>query len=294
MADNITPDPPAPRDPMEAARWSHTRLRRRLMDGHHKTDVETRRREHMGSVRSAGQGPIDLSANPFRVINRERSVLYSRAPDVRSSGSAAGLIGEGGILEESGIWSTMTRFQSWVLGCREYLLRLSVADSALNFRPVPPDLVLAASSPDSPDLPVRVAELRLRTKPGGSDQWWCWDVLDISDPGFPVYRVVEARHDDYPAADLSAVYLSTTDNPDGDFSGENYPYRRADGTPVLPYVLYHAERLGDRLWDAHEEIELLEGSLNLAVLLGFWVHSMRDASWPQRWGVNVQPAGLEI
>ena len=59
-------------------------------------------------------------------------------------------------------------------------------------------------------------------------------------------------------------------------------------------MLFHAETLGDRLFDPYEEIELVEGSLNLAVLLSFWTHTMRDASWPQRYAVNCQPAGIGL
>ena len=282
------PSPPTPGDPLEAARIRHTRLRRRLLDGAHRQDVVDRRLRLLGSVRSAAHGDVDLSANPFRVINRERAVLYNSPPDVRhDSGEIPDLLGPDGALSTGGLWSMMSRFQAWTLGCREYLIRVHIGSDGLpKFRPVAPDMVIASPSEDSPDTPIAIREWRMRRHPQTGRPIWTADLIDISDPENPIYRVEEVRADHQPGADLSIAFLGAS------FSGDAYPYRDSDGRPVLPYVLYHAENLGDRLWDTYEEIELVEGSLNLAGLLSLWTHSMRDASWPQRYAVNAQPAGM--
>lgn len=268
--------PPNPPDRHESARWEHTRQRRRLLDGTWKQDLEERRREHMGVTRSEGQGPVDLSSNPYRVINRELAVLYHSPPEVRhDAGDLDDLLGAKGKIAQSGLWSSMARFQTWVLGCREYLMRIHVDETgALRYRPVPPDYVVAKASEAAPDTPVELRELRLRRN--GKDWIWTWDVYDIRRPDNPVYAVFEAKTDGAMGADLTGQYLRESK------SGGNYPYRYADGTPFLPFVLYHAERLGDRLWDAYEGRELVEGSLNLAVGYSFLYHCIRDASWPQR------------
>lgn len=281
------PSPPMPSEPAEAARIRHTRQRRRMLDGAHRQDVVDRRLRLLGSVRSAAHGDVDLSANPFRVINRERAVLYTTPPDVRhDSGDVRGLLGIDGAIEAGGLWQLMSRFQAWCLGCREYLIRVHVSgDGTPKFRPVAPDMVTCTPDEDDPSRPIAVREWRLRRHPETGRPLWTVDVLDISDPDNPIYQVQEFRTDMQTGADMSAVFLG------GNFSGDAYPYRRKDGRAVLPFVLYHAENLGDRLWDCYEEIELVEGSLNLAVLLSFWTHTMRDASWPQRYAVNAQVAG---
>jgi len=289
------PSPPSPSDPAEAARWEHTRLRRRLLDGQWKRDLEQRLQDHLGTVRRVAWGPPDLSANPYRVICRELSTLYLSPPVVRhdQAGDAlAPLIGESGLIASSGLWSTMTRYQSWVIGCREYLTRVSTTTAGeLRYRPVAPDMVIAESSLDAPDVPLMVRELRLRTLPGSKKRpIWTWDVLDVRDPKSPTYRVHEAGTDGGLGNDITASATRS----DGQLSGDRYPYRRADGTPILPYVMHHAEHLGDRLWDPFEGLETLEGSMNLAVLLSFWLHLVKDASWPQRWGINVTPDGIEV
>lgn len=281
---------PIPPDVRESKRWDQTRLRRRLLDGAWKDDLNDRLRSHLGTTRREAWGALDMSANPFRVICRELSVLYDRTPQVlHSEESALPLVGPRGAVHESGLWSSMRRFQSWVIGCREYLLRVHVsADGIVRYRPVPPDMVHAIANPDAPDEPLKICELRLRKRANG-DPVWTYDVLDIREKYNPKYQIFAAKgfYKDN-AVDLTEEFLGR------DMSGYNYPYVKKDGTPVLPYQLYHAERLGDRLWDPYEMIECVEGSLNLAVGYSMWYHVLRDSSWPQRWMANARIAGLDV
>ena len=159
------------------------------------------------------------------------------------------------------------------------------ADGLPKFRPVAPDMVICKPSEDDPSRPIAVQEFRLRRHPETNRPLWTIDLLDVQDLENPIYQVLEFRSDHKIGVDMSELFLG------GEFSGNAYPYRSKDGRAVLPYVLYHAENLGDRLWDSFEEVELVEGSLNLAVLLSFFTHTMRDASWPQRYAVNAQVAG---
>jgi hypothetical protein len=281
------PMPPTPNDPDEASRWDETRLRRRMLDGAWQDDLRTHAKSHLGTTRTAAMGPLDYSANPFRIICRELAALYYEPPMIRhNDGDFDELIGQMGAIANSGIWSSMSRFQAWVIGCREYFLHVSCTeDGDLQYRPVPPDLVIAKATADKPDTPVMIMELRLRMY---RDEYvWMWDVFDIFDEANPIYRIV--RHTDHgPAEDLTEYFLG------GDRSGKNYPYVDSAGKPFLPYVLYHAEHLGDRVFDAYEGMEMVEGSLNLAVAWSFWFHVLRDASWPQRYVVNAAVAGMEI
>jgi len=282
-----TPQMPTPPDPFEAQRWEHTRLRRRLLEGNWNNDLKERYIQHMGSVRSQAHGELDLSSNPFRVISRELAVLYDAPPTIRhdleKDPAITEFLGAQGTLANSGLWSIMQWFQSRVIGCREHLLRCTVDAAGLRYRPVSPDKVVATAKSESPDQADSIRELRLRNVEGKAT--WCWDWLDIRNPSAPVYAV---HVDDKGrlGRDITASTLG------GTFSGDAYPYRYADGSPYLPYVLYHAQRSGDRLWDPWDGMEVVEGSLNLAVAWSFWFHCLRDASWPQRYLANLVPAGL--
>ena len=283
------PDPPTPTNPETAARWDHTRLRRRLLEGTWQEDLRERYEMHMGITRSRAHGELDMSSNPFRVISRELSVLYDTAPTVRHDDETrpdvAAFLGPAGPIAGSGLWAQMSWFQSRVIGCREYLMRVDVdAEGGLRYRPVPPDMVIAESHTEYPDRPVKICEIRPRVI--SEELVWTWDVYDISDPANPSYRVLLAENGEPTGPDITADVLGRT------YEGEEYWYRKADGTPVLPWVLYHAQTRRDRLWDAYDQIEIVEGTVNLAIAYSYLFHALRDASWSQRWLVNLRPAGL--
>lgn len=269
----------------------HTRLRRAMLDGNWLSYLEQARDRHFGPSRAAGHGPADQSACPFRVIQRELAQVHHAPPIIRhgnapeDGGAIAGVVEA---IDRSGLWPAMRRFDQWVLGCNEYLLRVHVdASGRVYYRPVAPDLVEADPHPDEPSRPIAIRERRLRKHPKKDEDVWTLETVSIADPAAPVYTIHEIREDGKIGADWTATLLEKEQ------SGDDYWYRRADATPVLPYVLYHKERLGDRLWDPYEGIETVQGSITLAVMLSFWVHCMRDASWPQRWVANAEPQSLE-
>jgi hypothetical protein len=140
---------------------------------------------------------------------------------------------------------------------------------------VAPDLVEAEPKDGEPDRIGSMREWRLRKTPTGDKAWFA-DALDMTAPE-PTYAILDAKGND-----VSAI-----------FGVDGWPsaWRYADGAPALPYVVYHAQRTGDRLWEPYEGIELVEASLDLAVLHMMMVHTFRDASWPQRWAVDVEVEG---
>jgi hypothetical protein len=87
-----------------------------------------------------------------------------------------------------------------------------------------------------------IREYRLRLDPHTGEEIWTVECLSIV--GEPYYRIHRADGDGL-GEDLTVQYLGQT------YEGEGYPYRYADGSPFLPYVLYHAERVGDRLFDPY-------------------------------------------
>ncbi len=293
-------NPPVLPDAWEGERQQETLLRTRLLDGEWEQDLERWLRNHIGATRASGWKGVDMSANPFRVLANALSVLYDSPPTVRnSSGDLAGFTDRNtddtqGLVDKAGVWSTNQRLQARVVGCRQYLTRVSTGIErgkvTLRTRLVSPAFVVAQSKPEAPDIPVRIAEARLRDNPNlpkGTKvvtQVWTWDYLDISDPENPIYRVhlhgvdgANRGRGHFLGDDVTKKVLGE------DMSGSDYPYRYSDGTPHLPYVLYHAERGHGCLWTPFEGRELVRGSLNLAVLWSFWMHCMRDASWPQRY-----------
>lgn len=272
--------PPEPLDPAESRRWRHTRLRRRLLDGTFLPDLVERLQQHLGSVRRKMTGPPDLSGMFFGTLCRELATLYERPPGTwhEETDRAAGLIGPKGAIQRSGLWASMSRYQSRVIGCREYLIRADTDRAGeLTYRAVAPDRVTAVAPVDRPDQPHTIAELRQR------DRDWSWDILSVEDLDRPVYQIRKAG--------------AGIDPFDGDLYGDQpdgYPYRTSEGIPVLPYVVHHAEAMTDRLFDPYEWITVVEGAINHSVLLSFWLHQVRDCSWPQRYSIDLEIEGLEV
>lgn len=286
MRDYTTPIPPMPHDPAEAARWEHTRLRRRMLYGAWREDLDRRIALAIGAVRREAWGIPDLSSNVFRSSMTSMAVLYDRRPQVHhSQAGAADELSK--YVIDAGLWPLMQRVQRDTLGMREMFIRVDVSEdrdepgkAEVNYRPIPPDMVLAHAHPEHPDEPVEVRELRLRRGKDGKPRW-TWDVLSVADLDRPVYRVVAAG--ETMGEDLSAEYLGV----EGGYVGEAYPYRYSDGRPFLPLVLYHAAKTG-MLFDPYEASELVEGSLNVSVFWSMFGHVIRQASWPQRYAVGVR------
>jgi len=250
------------------------------MEGLWKRDLVQAAIKLLGRVRAKAVGPFDTTKNLTRSLVNQIAVLYDRAPLVQHADPMA-VEFMNQQLEQAGMWQMAISMQQTVLVQRESAYRFDVPESNLLVRIVPQYLLWAESSPDNPDVPVTIHEYRIRTTKEGKEIW-TRDVLSIVDPASPVYRVesVDGK------TDLSGEFL------EGSLSGDAYPYRFSDGTPFLPFVLYHATRTG-KLWDPFRFVELIDGTVVVAVLWSFWQHLMMDASWPQRWGMNVKVPGLK-
>ena len=272
----------------DSARWSHTGLRMRMLMGRWEEDLERCISMHIDSARQAAWGVPDLSSNVFRSVTKQLSVLYDRPPiiDHAQGPEAAGALVQA--VDAAGLWPLMTRVGVWTIGCREYGLRIHATEGGeLLYRPISPDRLILGADSERPDVPVYVKELRLRRHPATEAYQWTWTILDISDPANPSERVVLADHQGSEGTDVTIDYLGSS------MSGDAYPYRDSTGAPVLPFVLYHAEKHGG-LWDAWEGSEIVYGSLTSAVLFSFFVHTVRDASWPQRYAIGVTIPGLGL
>ena len=285
MTDSPYIIPPPGDDLGELTRWEHSRLVRRMLDGAWEQDLQNRVAREVGRERADAWGIAKTTSMPLVSICRETAALYLTEPEVRVGDTPIyGPFAQA--ITASGLWPRMPRFQAMTIGLRECAWRVSVLPTGeIQYRPVFPDMLIAEGSDDQPDTPYEVKEMRYRDEYG-----WCWDYLciDPTDPEGPEYQVIQVST----GLDISIEVLG------GDFSGSNYPYRRSDGTPILPYVLYHAESLGDRLWNWRGNWETVQACLDLGVNNTFLGHVLRDASFPHRYTldcgfVGAIPAGAD-
>jgi len=271
--------PPLPGGSDEKARRDHVRKRRRILTGQWEHDLERHLSDHFDPIRKHVQGKPDMSTNVFRSVVNQLSKLYSRPPTVHVPDEVTEEQAEPFLTEvdEAGWWQMATRLQRLTIGLRECLVRPSWSEEGgLMFRIVTPDMVYAEASANRPDQPNYVVEARPRIIEG--EEEWTWDVADLRDLDNPYFRVYLAKSsDDY--EDITADVLGDT------FEGAAYPFRDEEGEPVMPYVLYHAQRTGE-LWDTYEGMEMVEGSLTISVLWTYWLHNTRDCAWAQKWTID--------
>lgn len=271
----------------EAQRCLHTRLRRRMLEGTWRDDLLRAICARVGLIRTEAwaESPV-LETNPFAAICKELAVLYVEPPLVRHDLAAPAEVNAmEDALASAGLWGLLARMQRYCLGLREMFIRIDLENGYPTFRPVYPDMVWALPRQDKPDHPVEVRELRQRDVLG--KRAWTYDILSVRDPAKPVYAIHLCREDGNIGEDISEQFWDTPR------SGDAYPYRRRDGTPFLPIVLYHAERTGDRLFDSYTWAEIVDGSMSLAVKANLLDHTFVQASWPQRWMLGAEVAGTE-
>ena len=276
-------------------RWKHSALRRRLLTGLWEQDLENELLRHLPTDRREALGPSDMSSCAIEQVTRQLAMLYHSDPNVSNEGDISALVGRDGFMTKSGYFQLMQRIQQMTLGIREMFVRVDVAPHhagdvarvpGLSFRSVSPDFVIASASPDAPDVPLYYQELRLRMDPESGDPIWVWDILDIRDANNPLFGMFEATPSGAIGKDMSEVYMGHET-----MRGDAYPYRSRDGDPFLPVVLYHAEKTG-QLFNAFDAAQLAYGSLTAACLFSFYVHCVRDNSWPQKWCAGLHISGL--
>lgn len=259
----------APPGAADMARWAESALRWRMLYGYWRHDVDQELAERLGAVKALAWKKADVSGNPFRSICQQVATLYDDVPTwTCTAGDHAADMAA--LLDGAGWQQLMQRGQRDCEGMREVFIRADVGEDGITLRLVHPHMVLARGTASCPDLPVWWREARVRRY--GEADIWTWDEISIEDPEAPYYRVVDAN---------GTVR-------------EEFPWparwRWSSGAPLMPVATYHAQRTG-QMWDAFEGHELVEGTINVALLWSMFAHATLRASWPQRYAVGVDFAG---
>lgn len=278
MGETLSRIPPLPGDTDDAGRRNHARLRLRLLTGEWQDDLARHMSQHFDPIRERIVGRPDASTNLLESVTGQLSALYDRQPVLAHEDEGAVQLATG-LLAEAGWASIGATYQQYTLGIRECHLRPSLGPKGLVLRIVTPDCVEAEAAPDDPDMPIRLTEARVRNL-GGRDEWF-WDRFDLRDPEAPSYQIIRARDGE----DVTTAFLPSAEYPQ--------VFRLPDGEPVLPYATYHARRTG-RLYNWRTGIEAVEGTLTTAVLWSWWLHSVRDSAWAQRWTLDARLRGGNV
>lgn len=269
-------------------RWDHQGLRWRILYGHWDEDLRSRIIDEVGTTRANAWGEPDLGANLLLSASSAVSTLYDYSPRVMHDDPAGGARLDA-LLADAGWPTLMQRVQRDTIAIREMLVYVDVVGRPgrrrVRLQPVHPHEVEVIASEDDPEVPAVIRWWRLRESPTGGEVWTV-DVWDIRE------RMERYAIEDEHGQDVSPLYLSGVEDgraPAGGYRGEAYPYR-ADGEPILPWVMYHAARTGG-MWDWGSSAEIVDATLSIGTLWTYWRHLVQTASWPQRYLINGIVAG---
>jgi len=292
----------------ELARCRHTRDRVKMLRGTWLDLARTHLVVQLGAERANMHATPSVASNPFAQVCTEVSVLYDAPPTImhkRAPEQEYRPLTE--LIANAGYWAQAQEVQRYTVGLRECFVAIEIDNEtgAFNFRTVTPDIV-RASGGMKVDQPTRIEELRrypvsilsgrqsLQGVPLCSDDpSYFWGVLvhDVSNQSAPSMSIHLHDGASWVGTDITAEVWRSLGIDSPLPQGAGYPYRFAQrgnqpGRPFLPYVLYHAKKNGDRMFDPFYHVELVLGTLDVAVLYSFLLHIARDASWPQRYMIN--------
>lgn len=245
--------------------------RRRALDGTWMPDLEEHLRATLHVTRVNNLGRLSLAvALAKSVCDQVGPALYWSAPQFEAGDEAFE-----DLIAEMMFWQLAQRQGAYVYGLREsaYLVEWSADAGRPRVVIVTPDDLLIETHPDNPDNLQVVRRCRWRIDPTTGKESQFWDVYDLKGGELRVEDLGGKRRDDL----LPPEYQPGT-----------WPWVDAAG-PFMPWVVYHAAPTG-KLWDPWTLCELFDASFDVAVLWNGYHHVMRDASWAQKYAINLELA----
>lgn len=245
--------------------------RQRIMDGEWLEDAYQYLLERLGSKRAkqawGGMQMVDISTNVLREDAESKSTLYDRPPRVRcivdgaEVESASQLMAQ---LLDGAQWATLMQdvlAQTIAINdfCIRYEVRATDQGLQLELYPTSPARIASADPlADNPRQPGLVREM--------------WRLPDDSEG----YRVWTDE----------LTYLEHSDGSVVEGSAE--PHQQG----ACPWVLYHIHGR-PQLWLPYFRAEVVHSTYSLAMAYTFLNHNLFEASWSQRYCINLAPMGAD-
>lgn len=273
--------PPIATNADDAARWDLTGRRHRMLDGEWEPDLRQFMQQHIQADRLETWGAPNQAFNLFKMLVQQINVIYDDEPRVRNTMFDPE---SEGFLAQLGIWPRLQKHAMYVIGLRESAIRIEHSRKfplGVNLRLVTPDFFEVEAPLDAPTIPHLIREARPRTVAGKSG--WAWDTWDIRDPAAPSYTI-QQQTESGQYVDVTAQVLA--EPPAWEWTDPD------TGAPYLPWVVYHAADAG-RMFDPAAWHELVHGALSVAMLWTFWLHAVKEASWEQKYAIDLVLQGLQ-
>ena len=265
--------------------------RRRILTGQWRPDLKHAIKVAVGTDRADAWRIPDLSSNPARQFAHAVSELYTKPPQVTNTQDPEAAAIVSGLLVAAGWVSRMQRLQPLTVGVREGILRVDLVGGSLRLREVDPSYVIAEPLKTDGGQPAIVTEYRRREDPR---------TMQTDSEGRPIAGTATRTSWVRETWNARQGTLTLIDETGEDVTslhqqGAGYPYWALDDTgeprAIMPYLFYHAHDTGE-LFDPYELAEVFEGTVIAGCMRSMLLHRVVNASWPQRYMVNLQPSGV--
>jgi len=266
-------------------RWRQGEKRFRMLRGLWDQDLEDALLKQHGATGRAELGPRSKSKNLLRDVCEQLAVLYVKTPNIAHE---SGLDLTELVDELATLWPGQTYLQTVTLAEREGLKLITWGETGPVYETVHPHEVVACPMPLDPTTPGAVRRLlwfsadEVKGIEPGEAGVWAWEAWDIR--GEAEYGVYE--HSTTDADNMGRRLTLTSREP-----VEGYPWVLDDGSPFLPWQLYHAEDPSE-LWDPYRWVELVDATLDVGCLITQFLHLMFRASYTLKYTIGLVPAGI--
>lgn len=268
-----------------AQRWIRSALRRRLLEGVWEDDLIEHLGNHLDPAKQEAWGRPTLALNLYKSTMVQLACLYKQDPIVRNDDLDDT---QQAYLDSIDVFRHHQDMQRLCLGMGECAIKVEwspgnqVSRGGIQLRVVSADRIDAKDDPRAPGIPVMIAEAVRRVDPSSKDREvkWFWEAYSIENPAAPFFAILTG---DERRADVTQMFMPP----------EQAEWRWFDtetGEPYLPWTLYHAEDKAC-LFNPGVWKELAEGTLDVGMLASYLLHGVKDASWVQKFGLDVDLQG---
>ncbi|RME29390.1 MAG: hypothetical protein D6798_00160 [Deltaproteobacteria bacterium] len=271
-------------------------MRVRILTGRHAQDVIARMADELGDDRAANIGPVSLSRNPLRTNVQRINRAHLTPPLVEGLGEQlARLIGDqsasttirryalaGGRPMPTRLVEVARRVNMFRLGAGYAGTLIGWSDRTRRpyLQVITPDDLEVDYLSDDPLTPTIIRHRRTRIIDGEPAD--VLDVYDLSDLDNPSFRVIRLSDD----ADVTEDALGRR------YDGDDYWWRYS---PTEEFPLgrpFHRIVISGDPRDVYSDMELVEGTLEAAVLQTHWKAGVRDAGFPRVHVIGLHMVGV--
>jgi hypothetical protein len=258
---------------VEKIRWDRTRLQRRILTSDWKNDVIDRLTKRMSSLRREDLGDPVTALNLYKSLVGQIAIIYDREPSIDNLDKSSAMTGQielmNVILNEAFWAQFLAQNCSYTIGLRENFIKVVQVESGLRLGLVTPDTVIIKTAPYDPEKIVELRELILRD---GKEYWLVWNIERD-----PRHFIMDENGED-------------VSNNFRDEFPPDYEWIDSNGNAFIPFIKYRA-RYTEKNFEPEFWEGLVDGTLDTAVLWTMYFSQMIDASWPQKYAVDVELPG---